>query len=373
MRHHHRRLRPGCIVLAGLAAIGTGSFGSGALAQTAAEASQTGAVSQAGAAPQAGAVPPAGAPGAPYGAGPSQGEPPPPAPLSAEDLERLRLEMLQNDRATQLTPGEIGALRDRNRDTQKALTYPSYETTPPPMGQRREIQVSPSPNSPPYPLTLWKGMVTAITFLDRTGNPWPVLHVARDPSAFALNGDGCTSGGSSKSDMPSGEGERITTITVMPCAFWSWGNIVVSLDGMTAPIIFQVQSGGQANYATAVDMGVTVRLPGSSPMRPQRPAGYAAAPDDASGFRPDAALSDFLNGTPPKAARAARVIGGGGDVAAWIYGGALYLRGSFTVVNPVHQARAAYGELQVWRFDQPVSRVLVKDRGGAEQIVTLDF
>jgi intracellular multiplication protein IcmK len=304
--------------------------------------------------------------------GPSRADPPPPAPLTAEDLARLREEMLQNDGATQLTPGEIGAIRDRNRDTQRALTYPSYDTTPPPIGQRREIQVSPSPNSPPYPLTLWKGMVTAVTFLDRTGNPWPVLRVSRDPAAFALNGEGCNTGGNSQSEVQAGEGDRVTTITVMPCAFWSWGNIVVSLDGMTAPIIFQVASGANQGYAAAVDMGVTVRLPGASPMKPQRPAGYAAAPDDAAGFRPDSALSDFLNGTPPKAARSAKVVGGG-DAAAWIYGGALYLRGSFTVVNPVHQARAAYGELQVWRFDQPVSRILVKDRTGTEQIITLDF
>lgn len=301
----------------------------------------------------------------------NQGEPLPPAPLTPEDLERLRLEMLQNDNATQLTPGEIGSLRDRNRDTQRALSYPSYETTPPPVGQRREIQVSPSPNTPPYPLVLWKGMVTAITFLDRTGNPWPILRVARDPGAFALNGQGCAAGGE-QSEISAGEGDRITTITVMPCAFWSWGNIVINLDGMTAPIIFQVSSGAKEGYAAAVDMGITVRLPGTSPLKPQRPAGYAAAPDDAAGFRPDAALSEFLNGTPPKAARPAKVLSSA-DASAWIYGGALYLRGNFTVVNPVHQARAAYGELQVWRFDQPVSRILVKDRSGAEQIVTLDF
>lgn len=302
---------------------------------------------------------------------PSLGEPAPPAPLAPEDLERLRQEMIQNDNATQLTPAEIGTMRDRNRDNQRALTYPSYETTPPPIGQRREIQVSPSPNTPPYPLVLWKGMVTAITFLDRTGNPWPVLRVARDPGAFALNGEGCAAG-SGQDQVSAGEGDRITTITVMPCAFWSWGNIVVSLDGMTAPIIFQVASGAKEGYAAAVDMGITVRLPGTSPLKPQRPAGYAAAPDDAAGFQPDAALSEFLNGTPPKAARPARILGGA-EAAGWIYGGALYLRGNFTVVNPVHQARAAYGELQVWRFDQPVSRILVKDRSGAEQVVTLDF
>ncbi len=149
--------------------------------------------------------------------------------------------------------------------------------------------------------------------------------MSRDPTAFALNGEGCNTGGNSQSEVQAGEGDRITTITVMPCAFWSWGNIVVSLDGMTAPIIFQVASGANQGYAAAVDMGVTVRLPGASPMKPQRPAGYAAAPDDAAGFRPDSALSDFLNGTPPKAARSAKVVGGG-DAAAWIYGGALYLQ-----------------------------------------------
>jgi intracellular multiplication protein IcmK len=307
----------------------------------------------------------------PYPAPAGQAEPPPPPPLTDEDLAKLREEMIRNDNATQLTPGEIGAIRDRNRDTQRALTYPSYETTPPPVGQRREIQVTPSPNTAPYPLVLWKGMVTAITFLDRTGNPWPVLRISRDPGAFALNGEGCASGGG-QAEVQAGEGDRVTTITVMPCAYWSWGNIVVSLDGMTAPIIFQVSSGAKDGYAPPVDMGITARLPGTSPLKPQRPAGYAAAPDDAAGFRPDAAMSEFLNGVPPKAARQARVVGGA-DAAAWIYGGALYLRGSFTVVNPVHQARAAYGELQVWRFDQPVSRILVKDRDGAERIVSLDF
>lgn len=294
------------------------------------------------------------------------GDPPPPQPLTPEDLEQLRQQMLDTDRAGRLTGPELGRLRDQNRDSQRALSYPTYSDRPPPMAQRREIQASPSPSTPPYPLRLWQGMISAVTFLDRAGAPWPVTHVAWDRNVIAVNGDGCSQGAGAI-DLKAGEGDRTTSLFLMPCSFWSWANIVVTLEGLPAPIVFQIQSGDNAQAASAVDMGVTVRLPGRSPLRPQQSA--AAAAD--AGFRPDAALDDFLNAVPPKGARSARVIGAG--AAAWIFGGALYLRGDFTVLNPTHQARASYGQLQVWRFDQPISRVLIRDRDGAERALTIDF
>ncbi len=209
-------------------------------------------------------------------------------------------------------------------------------------------------------------MISAVTFLDRAGAPWPVTHVAWDRNVVAVNGDGCAQGAGAI-DLKAGEGDRTTNLFLMPCSFWSWANVVVTLEG-------PARSRRVPDPERRQRPGGLGRRHGhhGPPARPLalRPQQSAAAAADA-GFRPDAALDDFLNDVPRRERDRPRVVGAEG--AAWIFGGALYLRGDFTVLNPTHQARASYGQLQVWRFDQPISRVLIRDRDGAERALTIDF
>ena len=173
----------------------------------------------------------------------------------------------------------------------------------------------------------------------------------------------------------------------MPCRVQTWGNVSIQLENLPVPLVFMIRSGGRDGF---VDVPVTVKVRGRSPTTPIRPVEAAAAASpvrfaaaaslnakgmetDAIGrVKPDRMLDDFGTGVPPKGARRVRVDSPG--VSAWMFNGRLYLRGPITVVNPAHDAVAdAPGGHRVWRFDQPVSRVLVVGEDGVERGLSLDL
>lgn len=298
-----------------------------------------------------------------------------PQPLTPEDLEQLRRTLVNQNKAVILNRGEMGQVRDRAMDGQAALAYPGYSKQRLPTARRREIAYNQAPTAQPEHLALWQGTITALSFIDKNGRPWPIADVAYDPRLYSVNGQGCGENREAPPAQQEGE-DRPNTLNVMPCAFWSWANLVVSLEGMAVPMVIQTQSGTEEN-GSDLDMAVTVRVNGTSPARSRQPNQLVAAADPRlsgrdTGFKPDNVLDDFLNGTPPKAARHIRVAG---DATAegWVYNGSLYLRGNFVVMNPAHDARASFGDYQVWRFNQPTSRILVKSSDGTEQALVVDY
>ena len=323
------------------------------------------------------------------GAGPQGNgrQPPPPRALTASELQQLQVEMSTRGAAQILTPGNIGAIRDRVIDAQGASTYPGYSDEPPPAPRARVVTFAGEiARLPPAQLFLAMGVVTPITFLDEKNRPWPVASVAYDPRSFAQDGAGC--GGQVQAATPASTGgERPTTINLMPCRVQTWGNVSIQLEGLPVPLVFMIKSGGRDGF---VDVPVTVKVKGRSPTTPVRPVEAAAAANpvrfaaaggrlntngmEAEGGRvkPDRTLDDFGTGVPPRGARRVRV--DGANVSAWTLNGRLYVRGPITVVNPAHDAMAdAPGGHRVWRFDQPVNRILVIGEDGVERGLTLDF
>lgn len=323
----------------------------------------------------------------PQGVSPAHGKPPPPRELTPSELQILQKEMGARNGATILTPDTIGAIRDKVIDAQGASTFPGYSNEPPPAPRARLVQFAGDVTvQAPAQLYLAMGVVTPITFLDGNNRPWPVASVAYDPRSFAQDGAGC--GNQVQAATPAGTGgERPSTINLMPCRVQTWGNVSIQLENMPVPLVFMIKSGGHDGF---VDVPVTVKVRGRSPSAPIRPVEAAAAASpvrfaaaksynekgmetDAVGrVKPDRFLASFGTGTPPKGARRIRV--DSPDVSAWTFNGRLYLRGPITVVNPAHDAMAdAPGGMRVWRFDQPVNRVLVLNEDGVERGLSLDF
>ncbi|MBZ6078940.1 DotH/IcmK family type IV secretion protein [Microvirga puerhi] len=300
-------------------------------------------------------------------------EPPPRAvrPVTPEDINRLRGALTQQNSSLILNRSEVGQLRDRSLDSEYSLRRPGYSGKKPPTPRRKELLISQAPDgSVPSRLSLAQGIVSAVTILDQKGNPWPIEDLAYDPQMLSVNGIGCSS--AEKPPQADKEG-RPHVLYLMPCRFWTWANLVVKLERSASPLTFQVESGSDEEGAT-VDMAIDVRVKGAAPSRGSA-TGLAAASDRQpreAGFRPDSSLDDFLNGTPPPGARELRV-SGDPSANAWLFGGALYLKGPLVVMNPAHDARASYGGVSVWRFDHPIPRILARTSDGAQRVVVVDF
>ncbi|WP_058620823.1 DotH/IcmK family type IV secretion protein [Methylobacterium indicum] len=332
--------------------------------------------------------------------------PPPARELTPAEISALQSVMTDRSGSAILTPGNVGAIRNRVIDAQRAATTPAYADEGPPRIRPRLMSVQPQVDmAAPQTVHLAFGMVTPITILDAGGRPWPIAASAYDPRSFAVDGGGC--GG-----QASAPAERPTTIHIMPCRVSTYGNISITLENYPLPIVLIVRSGGRGGEA--VDLPVTIevrgraapltarsaepvvpanpaaaamRQPDAIPVPPGRHTALAAAPDGAvrtiaarsgrgraahaPGDLPDRLMDEFGLGTPPRGAARLRV--DDPAVSAWMFGGRLYVRGPVVVVNPVQDAMAQTPDgVRVWRFDRPVPRLLVTDADGRERAVTID-
>ena len=313
---------------------------------------------------------------------PQTSSPPPARELTPAEINALQTLMTDRAAGTVLTPANSEALRSRIIDTQGALKPPNMVEgiTPRP----RKIEIDPQVLlSRPQTLQLALGVVTPVTFLDSSGRPWPVETVAFDPRMLAQDGAGC--GSPPPAGPVVGAGERPTTITLMPCRINTYGNVSIKLEGYPLPLVLMTRSGNSGS----VDLPVTIRVMGRSPNAPILPGEAEAAYTPPSSYGsaarrrrnegtssgrmlPDRVLDSIGAGVTPVNAR--RVDVNDPTVSAWILDGRLYLRGTITVINPAQDAFAeSVGGMKVWRFDHPVSRVLVVDQSGVERDLTVTF
>ena len=306
--------------------------------------------------------------------------PPQARELTPAEIGALQTMMTNRAAGTILTPGNAEAIRRSLMETQGMMppagTLDQVKPVP------RSLDVDPQILlSEPQTIQLALGVVTPLTFLDSNGHTWPVEAVAFDPRMFAQDGHGC--GSAPPQSALSGAGERPSTITMMPCRINTYGNVSIKLENYPLPIVLMAKSGGKST----VDLPVTIHVRGRSPDSPAMPAEAMAAyspppaPATHSGSRrgrksgetlPDRYLDTFGAGAPPSNAQ--RVDIDDPNVSGWILGGKLYLRGNITVINPAQDAVAeSVGGMKVWRFDHPVSRILVVDEAGNERDLALTF
>ncbi|WP_082167160.1 DotH/IcmK family type IV secretion protein [Methylobacterium aquaticum] len=309
---------------------------------------------------------------------PTQAPPPVPRALTPAELEELRKRMIGGTQGMILKPGEIQDVRRAVQDAQGAGNFPGRDGRMPRPEPRLLTVTQEVSRSAPETLHLAYGVVSPITFVDAKGAPWPIASVAYDPRLFAQDGTGCgqdTTLGATQ--VPAGAGaDRPTSINLMPCRYDTWGNILIRLEAVPYPIPLMVLSG----QSETVDIPVTVRVAGTSPLTPVkvvtasapvRKAGPPGPPRGAAPIDTTALLHLFGAGTPPTGAQKLVATGG---AQAWLYRERMYVRvqGDLVSPQPVASADAASG-YRIYEFLRPASRLVAERGDGAETAITIEF
>lgn len=202
-----------------------------------------------------------------------------------------------------LTPAQIKTLRFLFDQSQRAAsTFPGT----PPRPTSSTVLVNLSPGATPPMIRLRAGYVTALVFLDSTGQPWPIVAYDNgDPKAFDI-----------EPNQPDGKSD---TILVQALDTYKSGNLAVMLKGQNTPIMLTLLPGQRA-----VDYRVDLRVPGLGPNAKPIVNGLPNTGNPQ--------LINFLDGVPPDDARAVQVTGG--PCEAWVYDGKVFLRTRLTVLSP---------------------------------------
>ena len=243
--------------------------------------------------------------------------------------------------AMPFTAEQIEALGRLLRETQGAA---SQAADPPPEGRIRRVRVG-SPGEGAIPaIAVRKGYVTAVSFTDATGAPWPIEEVLLD--------DRFVPGTAQADDRAGGRSEHLFYLAPQTRALH--GNAVVKLRGLPEPVVASLRGGG-----ADADFRVEIRLGLSGPN---------AVPDSATGtgfHAGDAVLLDLLGGSAPPGAERLAVDGGSADDRAWRLGGDLLLvtRAHLLSPGPWAAERGAGGR---WAYRLPDVPYGLVSRGGRE-------
>ena len=251
--------------------------------------------------------------------------------------------------AMPFTAEQIEALGRLLRQTQGAA---SVAADPPPEGRVRRVRIGPPGEDAIPVIHVRKGYVTAVSFTDATGAPWPIQEVLVDgrflPEAVLPEG-GLESG-----DSGSG-GTASHLLYLAPRARFLHGNAVVKLQGLAEPLALGLRGGG-----SATDFGVEVRL------GVQGPNAAPGAAAQAAFHAGDPVLLDLLGGTAPQGAERITVGGGERDDRAWRLGDDLLLltRAHLLSPGPWAAERGAGGR---WAYRLPRTPYALATREGRER------
>ncbi|MDE0377644.1 MAG: hypothetical protein OXI20_00205 [Rhodospirillales bacterium] len=224
--------------------------------------------------------------------------------------------------AMPFTAEQIEALGRLLQETQRAA---SVAADPPPAGRVRRVRIgAPGEGSIPT-ISLRKGYVTAVSFTDATGAPWPIedaLMDGRFTSETVLSEAGAEgSGGAGSATGPAAS----HLLYLAPQARSLHGNAAVKLLGLAEPLVLRLRGGG-----ADADFRVEIRLGLAGPNA--EPATTARADFHAG----DPALLDLLGGIAPPGAERLAVDGGSADDRAWRLRGTPWSGGDLLLVTRAH-------------------------------------
>ena len=242
--------------------------------------------------------------------------------------------------AMPFTAEQIEALGRLLQETQGSA---SLAADPPPEGRIRRVRVGSSGEAAIPAIAVRKGYVTAVSFTDATGAPWPIEDVLLDARFMP--------GTAEADDEAGGRSEHLFYLAPQTRALH--GNAVVKLRGLPEPLVASLRGGG-----TDADFRVEIRLglPGPN-----------AAPGSATGtgfHAGDALLLDLLGGIAPQGAGRLAVEGGSADDRAWRLGGDLLLvtRAHLLSPGPWAAERGAGGRWAYRLPDVPYAMVSLDGR-----------
>ncbi|MCI1374176.1 MAG: DotH/IcmK family type IV secretion protein [Acetobacter sp.] len=215
----------------------------------------------------------------------------------------------------------------------------------------RSVRVTLTPGAQTNIIRIAQDYPAAITFLDETGQPWPIAwNIATNKSG------GCD---------PHGQGQNSAVRTVginacvpeagsnvlqlTPISRYAHGGILVNLKDAPKPISFMIISG-----TGAYDADLTVRVAARGPNAKDMPNLEPNAP-----VTGDRNLDDMLDGTPPADAVPLLVSGVSPDrIRAWKLGNKMYLRTDYMPISPAPSAHESEYGIGIYEIPE-TSKVLL--------------
>ncbi|GAN63311.1 DotH/IcmK protein [Acetobacter indonesiensis NRIC 0313] len=279
------------------------------------------------------------------------------------DQDQLARQQAERE-AIPLTPEEIMRLGKRLKEVDRAQEAVQTEMATP--NVRPAIRVSFQPGQQTSIIFTAKGYPTAISFVDRTGQPWPIAWNLGSMTANPSGGTNCgasANGSSEKSGSPAVETSGFyvcvpykgsNTINIQPLSLQPRGGLLVTLKDAPKPISFLLLA-GRGSY----DDNLTVRVAGDGPNAKVEIDTRPGAP--ATG---DPYLNAMLSGIAPAAAVPLSVEGvSPDDVRAWKIGNEMYLRTKLVLMTPAwDSSEHGEGGYTIYAFHE-TPYVLLSDSG----------
>ena len=257
----------------------------------------------------------------------------------------------QGRAALPFTPEQIEALGRILRETQEATIRGAGAA---PKGRVRRIRLDDGavpgtsvPGTSVPEIALRRGYVTAVSFTDSTGAPWPIEEALVDRRFLPPDSQGATA------DEEWGSSHLLY---LAPQAAYLRGNAVVKLRGLAEPVVAGLRgTGADADFRVEIRLGVPG--PNADPGALAQPAAFHAG---------DAVLLGLLGGSVPPDAERLAVEGGASGDRAWRRGGEVLLltRAHLLSPGPLAAERGPDGRWAYRLADTPL--VLVSD-GGRER------
>jgi len=242
--------------------------------------------------------------------------------------------------AIPFTPEQIRRLGNRLKEVSRAKEEVSTEFATP--NARPAVQVSFAPGQQTSLIFTTKGYPTALSFVDKTGQPWPI---AWNSNSNAANADGATNCGSGKGG---GGGPAVrtngfytcvpykgsNTINIEPLSLQPRGGLLVTLENAPKPVSFLLIA-GRGSY----DDNLTIRVSENGPQAKEQIDTRPGAPATGEPF-----MNAMLSGVAPAAAAPLAVEGvSPDDVRGWKIGNEMYLRTRLVLMTPAWDS-SEYGE-----------------------------
>lgn len=245
----------------------------------------------------------------------------------------------------QLSPEQVRLLKQYIIDQQRHVASP-YPTTAKPV--TRSVGLSLNPGEAPPALRLSAGMLTSVVFTDNAGQPWNIEKISLNRALF---NDGINAASANSQE----DAIETNVLSLEPLTPVAYGNVAITLKGLTTPIIFLLTTG-----QNDVDFRVDAKVPGISPdTKYSGFSGYSAS--RISTTIDDMALM-FVDGVPPPEAIEQQTKNP--DVKAWVYGEDVIIRTMNQVIYPAYRTsvRASNG-MTVYKFDGDVRNITLSKEG----------
>jgi intracellular multiplication protein IcmK len=247
-------------------------------------------------------------------------------------------------------PAQIREMRGSLEETRKAKAYQPVRAIP----RITSVSVDLSPGASLPVLRVMPGEISNLVILDSTGAPWPLAITPRisRPNIFTAEWM---------------QGSHVVVVsTTSP---YESGNIALFLQGSATPVVVKLVTGepdGEGEKSRIVDARLDVRVPGRGPnaKAPLMGPGKIALYDDT--------LQAFLDGIPPKDARA---VTAHGDVPThtkvWQYNGDIFVRTQQDIQTAFDQSLSSGDGTKVYRL--PATPFVTLSQMGQSVTLQLDI